>query len=301
MNTKQLQYVITLAHEGSFSKAADTLNITQPSLSQYIKKIAKQIGLELFDRTNGDVRLTDAGRVYIDTGRKILDLEHRMENSFTDLSTFKTGSLIIGAAPYRTASMLPTIAHSFQSIHPGMHLVVREGTTAELVEGMEHGEYDLALTLLPIDDRLFTWEKVMEEELVLAVPHDYPSISATTKPSRKYPSIDVKELNGKSLVMLTDAQYMQKQLSNLMLDHKITIHPAAIVKSLEAQIEFVKAGVGMALVPSGIERFCKPEEVTFYSFNQSLPKREVVVMWRKDRKPSKIAEELVSVIRSIEW
>ena len=69
---------------------------------------------------------------------------------------------------------------------------------------------------------------------------------------------------------------MQKQLANLMIDHKITVHTAAIVKSLKAQIEFVKAGVGMALVPSGIERFCKLDEVTFYSFNQSLPKREVV-------------------------
>ncbi len=301
MNTKQLHYVITLAHKGSFSRAADVLNITQPSLSQYIKKIEKQIGLELFDRTNGDVRLTDAGRVYIDTGRKILDLEHRMENSFTDLASYKTGSLIIGAAPYRAASMLPTIARSFQTLHPGMHLVVREGTTAELVEGMEHGEYDLALTLLPIDERLFAWEKVMEEELVLAVPGNHPPISATTVPSRKYPSIDVKELDGKSLVMLTDAQYMQKQLANIMLDHKVTVYPATIVKSLEAQIEFVKAGVGMALVPSGIERFCKPEEVTFYSFNQPLPKREVVVMWRKDRKLSRMAEELKNVIHSIEW
>jgi len=301
MNTKQLIYVITLAQEGSFSKAADVLNITQPSLSQYIKKIEKQVGLSLFDRTNGDVRLTDAGRVYIDTGRKILDLEHRMESSFTDLAAYKTGSLIIGAAPYRAASMLPTIARSFQSLHPGMHLVVREGTTAELVEGMEHGEYDLALTLLPIDGRLFTWEKVMEEELVLAVPHSCSPIPATHLPDRKFPAIKIEELNKKPLVMLTETQYMQKQLYNLVIDYKIKPITAATVKSLEAQIEFVKAGVGMALVPSGIERFCKPEEVTFYSFIPTLPKREVVVMWRKDRKLSKVAEEFVSVIHSIEW
>ncbi|MEA5028682.1 MAG: LysR family transcriptional regulator [Sphaerochaeta associata] len=301
MNTKQFLYVQVLSHEGSFSRAADTLSITQPSLSQYIKKIEKQIGLTLFDRTNGDVRLTDAGKVYIETGRKILDLEHQMENSFTDLSAYKSGSLIIGAAPYRAASMLPTIARSFQALHPGMHLVVREGTTAELVEGMEHGEYDLALTLLPIDNRLFAWEKVMEEELVLAVQHDYPPISVATIPERKFAAIDVKELDGKSLVMLTDAQYMQKQLANLMIDHKINVHIAAIVKSLEAQIEFVKAGVGMALVPSGIERFCNDRSVVFYSFNQPLPKREVVVMWRKDRKLSATAEELKNVIHSIEW
>ena len=301
MYTKQLTYILTLAQEGSFSKAADTLNITQPSLSQYIKKIERQIGLSLFDRTNGDVRLTDAGRVYIEAGRRILSIEHQMENSFTDLKSYKTGSLIIGAAPYRAASMLPTIAKSFQNVHPGMQLVVREGTTAELVEGMEHGEYDLALTLRPIDERLFTWEKVMEEELVLAVPHSYSPTPAAHLPDRKFPAIQIEELNGKPLVMLTETQYMQKQLNNLVIDYKIKPTTAAVVKSLEAQIEFVKAGVGMALVPSGIERFCKQEDVTFYSFIPSIPKREVVVMWRKDRKLSKVAEELVSVIRSIEW
>ena len=73
MNTKQLKYVIVLAREGSFSKAAESLGITQPSLSQYVKKIEKEIGLELFDRTGGNLRLTDAGRVYIDAGQKILE------------------------------------------------------------------------------------------------------------------------------------------------------------------------------------------------------------------------------------
>ena len=301
MNTKQLHYVLTLAHEGSFSKAADTLNITQPSLSQYIKKIEREIGLELFDRANGDIRLTDAGRVYIDAGKKILDIEHQMENSFTDLADHKTGSLIIGAAPYRAASMLPVIASRFQSLHPGMHLVVREGTTVELVEGMEHGEYDLALTLLPIDDRLFRWERIVEEELILAVPSSYSPFTTTTVPDRKHPAVDASVLNGKSMIMLTDAQFMQKQLENLLLDHHLSVHPAAIVKSLEAQIEFVKAGVGMALMPSGIERFCKPGDAVFYSFTESLPRREVVVMWRKDQKLSKTAEELKTVIHSIQW
>lgn len=301
MHTKQFQYVLTLAHEGSFSKAADTLNITQPSLSQYIKKIEKEIGLSLFDRTNGDVRITDAGRVYIEAGKKILDIEHQMENSFTDLADHKTGSLIIGAAPYRAASMMPVIASKFQSIHPGMHLVVREGTTAELVEGMEHGEYDLALTLLPIDKRLFEYEPVVEEELILAVPSSYPSLSTTSTEDRKHPAVDAAVMNEASMVMLTDAQFMQKQLENLLLDYKLKVSTAAIVKSLEAQIEFVKAGMGMALMPSGIERFCKPGDVVFYSFTDPLPKREVVVMWRKDQKLSKVATELKDVIHSIEW
>ncbi len=301
MNTKQIQYAMTLAQEGSFSRAADVLGISQPSLSQYVKKIEKEIGLELFDRTNGDVRLTDAGRVYIEAGRKILDLEHQMEISFSDLAAHKTGSLIIGAAPYRTAGMMPEIARAFKEIHPGMHLVIREGTTAELAEGMEHGEYDLCLTLLPLDGRIFEWEKVAEEELILAVPAAMPPFPAEHVPGRKYPAVSAEALNGQELVMLTEAQYMQKLLLDLATDCQLTIHTAAVVKSLGAQIAMVRAGVGMALTPSGIERFCNPGEVTFYSFIQPLPKRELVVMWRRDRQLSQAARELKEVIRGIVW
>ena len=301
MNTKQFQYVLTLAREGSFSRAADVLNITQPSLSQYIKKIEREVGLALFDRTNGDVQITDAGRVYIETARQILDLEHQMENSFTDLAANKTGSLVIGAAPYRAASMMPLVAAAFQKWHPGMHLVVREGTTAELVEGMEHGQYDLALTLLPIDGRLFSFEKVVEEELVLAVPADWAPLPTRKVADRRYPAVEAAQLSGCPMVMLTETQYMQRQLQELLRHGEIRVRTACVVKSLEAQIEMVKAGVGMALMPSGIERFCTDGSVRFYSFAEPLPKREVVVMWRKDRKLSQVAEELKEVILSFAW
>ncbi len=299
MNAKQYKYVLVLANEGSFSKAADVLNITQPSLSQYIKKIERQIGLPLFDRSNTDLRLTDAGRVYVETARKVLNLEHQMDGHLTDLRSFKTGSLIIGAAPYRAASMLPLIASRFQVLHPHMNLVVREGTTAELVEGMEHGEYDLCLSMLPIDGELFSYEKVLEEELILVVPASFSQPQSLQGERRE--TIDVEALNGQSLVMLTDGQFMQKQLNSLIMSHHLTVHTAAVVKSLEAQIEFVKAGVGVALVPSGIKRFCTDNSVRFYSFSTPLPKREVVVMWRKDIALSKTARELKDVIQSIVW
>ena len=301
MNTKQFQYVLVLAREGSFSRAADALHISQPSLSQYIKKIEKELGQELFDRTNGDVRITDAGKLYIDAGRKILDVEHQLENTLADLAAYKSGSLVIGAAPYRAAGMMPLVAAKFQTMYPGMHLVIREGTTAELAEGMEHGEYDLALTLLPIDQRLFQYEELVDEELILAVPRSCPALPAVAMPQRKYPAVEPRVLNGQSLVMLTDAQFMQRQLDHMLHDYGLSVRPAAVVKSLEAQIEMVKANVGLALVPSGIERFCKPGELCFYSFVPSLPKRQVVVMWRKDRTLSKVAEELKNVIKSIAW
>ena len=301
MNTRQLKYVLALTQEGSFSRAAETLGISQPSLSQYIKKIEEQIGLPLFDRTNGEVRLTDAGKVFIENGKKIIDLEHQMESQFADLSGHRSGSLVIGTAPYRAACILPVIAKRFQAIHPGMHLIVREGTTTELAEGMAHGDYDLCLTMLPVDERVFAWQKIMEEELLLAVPVIHPPIKTKRMAGRKYPAIDVRCLNGRQLVKLTETQYMQRLLDNLAMDYELSFGTAAVVKSLEAQLSMVRSGVGLALLPSGIERFCGKNEVRFYSFIQDLPRRQVVVMWRKECRLSSVAEELKSVICDIAW
>ena len=129
MNLKQFKYVLVLARTGSFSAAAEELNISQPSLSQYIKKIERDLGIELFDRAGGNVRLTDAGRVYIDIGRKMLDLEHRMSVALSDLSENKTGSVIVGTSPYRSASMMPTIAKRFRELY----LVQNEGDLVTLL------------------------------------------------------------------------------------------------------------------------------------------------------------------------
>ena len=299
MNLKHFKYVEALAKEGSFSRAAETLNITQPSLSQNIKKIETQVGMLLFDRTNGNVRLTDAGRVYLSVGRKMLDLEHQMEVQISDLSSLKTGTLIIGASPYRAAGMLPLIARQFRKRYPGIHLIIREATTAELAEGMARGEYDLCLTMLPVDERLFRYEKVMEEELVLACPAFFPPLSARQEPGKRYPAVDASQVDGKPFIVLTETQFIQRQLDRLCDDEHLALDRVAVVKSLEAQIAMVRAGVGMAVLPTGIERLCTPEEVRFYSFHQNLPRREVVVMWHREKTLSRAALELKKAILSI--
>lgn len=301
MNMKQIKYVLVLAEAGSFSAASEQLGISQPSLSQYIKKIESQVGVTLFERTNGYVRLTDAGSVYVGHGRKILELEHQMETEFSDIAKYKLGSVIVGTSPYRSANMMPEVAKVFQQKYPGMHLVVKEMVSSDLLLQMEKGLFDLCLTMLPIDERGFTYEKIIEEEMILAVPADYPEFHPSNIAGRKYPAIDIKEIDGGSFVMVTDSQVMQQGLNHLCDEYHIQLKKAVVVKALEAQINMVRKGIGMAVVPTGIERFCNEGEVRFYSFVQNLPRREVVVMWRKDRKQPHVVMDLVSIMKQIAW
>lgn len=301
MNVKQLKYVLLLARESSFARAAELLNISQPSLSQYVKKIEQQLGVQLFDRSGGTVRLTDAGQIYIDAGRKILDLEHQMHNQFNDLADNKSGSIIVGTSPYRSAAMMPIISKRFQEQYPGMHIVVEEMTSQELVESAKHGQFDMCITMAPVNDRLFQCEKIAEEELILAVPRSFHLFPAREVSGRKYPAIDASEINHQPFIVITEGQRMHQALDNLSIDYCLSLKKAAVVKSLQAQIAMVRAGIGMALLPSGIECFCAPDEVTYYSFVQELPKRDVVVMWQRERQLSRVAQDLIKIMKEISW
>lgn len=301
MNMKQFRYVLVLAREGSFSRAAEALGISQPSLSQYVKKIEQEVGMPLFDRAGGDVRLTDAGRVYIDAGRRILDTERQMNAQLTDIAACKTGSVIIGTSPYRSGGMMPAVARRFQGMYPGMHIVVEEHGTGDLMDGLAHGAFDFCVTMLPVDERLFTYEKVMEEELLLAVPAAFPPMPAQTVPGRKYPAIDASQADGLGFIIITETQVMHKALSDICADYGIHIRTAAVVKSLSAQMAMVRAGVGVALLPSGIENLCAQGEVRFYSFKQCLPKREIAALWRRDQRLSQPARDLIAAMKDMQW
>ena len=113
--------------------------------------------------------------------------------------------------------------------------------------------------------------------------------------------MNIRVMDGKAFVMLTEAQFMQQQLEKICRKHRMKVEKAAVVKSLDAQIGMVRAGVGMALVPEGIERLSGKDDVCFYSIREPLLTREVVVLWRRDRELSQAAIAIKNVMKQIEW
>lgn len=291
MNLKQFRYVLTLADEGSFSRAAETLNIKQPSLSQYIKKIEKEVGMELFDRSGGDVRLTDAGRAYIDIGRKMLDLEHQLEGRFSDIASFKSGSIVIGISAHRSVALMPPIVSAFKKIYPGITLKIVERYRAELVEAAEHGEFDLVITTLPVDTSLFTYEMLFVEENVVASKHPLQS-----EDGAKFPVISASTLNGLSFAMLNEEHLMQRELDELIEKHGLILNKEVECTSLEALVEMVKAGVGAAFIPACL---AKDPSLHYYSIKETVPKREIVVMYRREQYLSRAVLDLKELMHRL--
>ena len=291
MNLKQFRYVLTLADEGSFSRAAETLNIKQPSLSQYIKKVEKEVGMELFDRSGGDVRLTDAGRAYIDIGRKMLDLEHQLEGRFSDIASFKSGSIVIGISAHRSVALMPPIVSAFKSLYPGITLKIVERYRAELVEAAEHGEFDLVITTLPVDTALFTYETLFVEENVVA-----SKTPLSSEHGAKFPVISASTLNGISFAMLNEEHLMQRELDELIEKHGLMLKKEVECTSLEALVEMVKEGIGAAFIPACL---AKDPSLHYYSIKETVPKREIVVMYRREQYLSKAVLDLKELMHQL--
>lgn len=305
MNLKQLRYVLVLAHERSFSQAAESLGISQPSLSQYIKKVEKELGVELFDRTGGDVRVTDAGRVYIDAGRKILDLEKQMERKFEDLSVHQAGSIVVGVSPHRCVHLMPEIVKRFQKLYPGMHLVIEERAGASLIDDAAHGQFDLCIANLPVDERVFAHCHMMQEEILLAVNTETDlfrklSGEAVAMDDRKYPAVDYRKLAGEPLVTLAESQPTQKKLDEICANAGIEVKNAAECRTIETQFAMVRAGIGAALVPSGIAAFSNAERVAYFSFVQPISCRDIAVVYRKGQYLSKAVKDLIRIMVNLE-
>lgn len=281
MNSKQFLYVNTLARCGSFSKAAEALNISQPSLSQYIKKTEEEAGAVLFERTGAYVRLTDAGTIFVETGTRILDLERNMQSRFSDIQDGKSGTLVIGISAHRSVCLMPSIVAHFREKHPGVCVVLKEYPRDELVERAEQGEFDICITTPPINRKVFDVMASFKEEILLAVPEK--SIICTKLSAQFHDGvINISVINNCEFVMLNQEHPMQKQLFNICDTYGLELKKNVECSSLETLVSMVQKGLGAALVPSCLRNFCS-NGIVFFHIAQPMPKRDIVLIRRRDQ------------------
>ncbi len=304
MNLKQLKYVLVLSREGSFSRAAEVLGISQPSLSQYIRNIEKQVGTPLFERLNTEVRLTDAGRIYIDAGKKILDLEHQMENRLSELAEYRGGTIRVGISPYRSVHMMPRVLKAFDRLYPDMQLVVIEKSGHDLIDAAEHGEFDLCVIALPVDDKLFSVVPIRREEILIAVDRSTDfcrRLTENAKPMehRSFPAVDLKLAEHQPFAMLSEFMPMRNATDELLRRYGVAVRQKVEVSSNEALLSVVSSGVCASFVPSGLTGPGSDSgQTALFSLVQETAMRDVAVIWRRELVPTKPILDLIEIFRA---
>lgn len=306
MNLKQLRYVLLLHDTGSFSQAAEILGISQPSFSQYIHKIEKQLGMQLFIRNGSDIRTTDAGKVFLEAGKQILEIERRMQQKFADLRDYHAGSVIVGISPHRCFCIGPQLVSEFRKCYPGMHLVLEERSGHDLMDCAARGFFDLCITGVPVDEQIFSYEPIICEEAVVAVPDTFPlcnKLKETAKPmaNRRFPAIDVRLLDRADFAFLGEGMPMQVILDKMCSDYDLHLNKVVSCRSLEALEAMVSAGICAALIPSYLCHYkVKHSAVTCFSLCQEIASREIVAAYPKGQCLSRPVQDIISILKSLD-
>src|SRR5919198_6595012 len=175
MKLRQLRYLVALAEERSFTRAAGKVLVAQPALSQQIAKLEAEVGLPLVDRTTRRVAMTEAGDRLVEHARRVLKQVDVAREDLADLAGLRGGRLTIGASQTVGALNLSGLLAEFYRRHPAVDLSVREDLSVNLARALQADELDLAfVTLAENRAEGLELEVLSREELVAVLPEDHP-------------------------------------------------------------------------------------------------------------------------------
>ncbi|MFC4714384.1 LysR family transcriptional regulator [Planococcus dechangensis] len=174
MDIRQLSYFIEVAKHKSFTKAAQALHVTQPTLSKMVKNLEEEMDVSLFDRSSRKVRLTDAGEVVFVQAQKIVNSLDDLSSSLYDVMSLNKGKIKIGLPPVISTLFFPTIIAAFQSRYPDVTVILVEDGAKKVEEKVFDGEVDLGFVMLPVDPERFDVLPFVDQEIKLLVHEEHP-------------------------------------------------------------------------------------------------------------------------------
>ncbi|GAA4110908.1 LysR substrate-binding domain-containing protein [Streptomyces hundungensis] len=292
MQFQQLLYFVAVAETRHFTRAAERVHVSQPSLSQQIKALENELGAELFSRARGNIALTDAGEALLPLARRILADADTARIEVQELAQLRRGRVRLGATPSLCTGLLPDVLRAFHDRHPGIQLLIEEGGSHDLVRELARGALDLALIVLPLPaaSPALTTIELLQEDLVVVSSAAEPAPGSDA-------SVRVADLREAPLVMFRHG-YDLRELT-VAACRAEGFEPAFTVEGgeMDAVLGFVRAGLGVAVVPSMVAARTRDLRVT--PLARPGLRRTIALAHRSDVDPPRAARELQRVLLSI--
>ncbi|MFI1535260.1 LysR family transcriptional regulator [Streptomyces anandii] len=246
MQFQQLQYFVAVAETRHFTRAADMVHVAQPSLSQQIKALERELGADLFLRARGNITLTAAGEALLPLARRILADADTARQEVQELVQLRRGRVRLGATPSVCTGLLPDVLRAFHDRYPGIRLLIEEGGSHDLVRELARGALDLALVVLPLPSPspALTTVELLREDLVVV---SSPEAPAPGGPGRR--TVRVADLEGERLVMFRHGYDLRELTVAACRAEGFEPDLAVEGGEMDAVLGFVRAGLGVAVVP----------------------------------------------------
>ncbi len=280
----QLRYFLAVAEDGQFTRAAEHLEVAQPSVSAQIRRLEKLLGTPLFHRGPGPITLTDAGATLLPIARRVVADLVSIEDELSGLEQLLSGHVAVGATPSLSATLLPHVLGRFHRQYPGVAIRVSEQGSPQLVDELLGGTLDLALAIAPVAQRGLASTALAEEELVVVTPPEHPLVHRR--------SVTVPELAEHPMVMFRPGYDLRTSTLSMFAEHGVEPTVAVEGGEMGSVLALVAAGLGAAVVPGIVTTGESRLRVT--RFSKPPPTRTIALVRGDERVPSKAAEALAT-------
>jgi len=281
MTLTELKYIVAVARERHFGRAAEACFVSQPTLSVAIKKLEDELGVVLFERGSSEVSLTLSGERIVVQAQRVLDEAARVKELAKQGKDPLAGALRVGVIYTIGPYLLPTLIRQLLRDAPQMPLLLNENFTVRLLELLKNGEIDVAILALPLPEAGVMTQPVYDEQFTVAVPRSHPWA--------KKRSVSADDLKKETMLLLGTGHCFRDQVLEVCPElSRFSTGAEGIQKtfegsSLETIRHMVASGLGVTVLPmSSIqERVPRDSLIAYLPFRKPVPERRVVLAWRK--------------------
>lgn len=299
MTLTELRYVVAVARERHFGRAAAACSVSQPSLSVAVRKLEEELGVSIFERRSGDVALTPAGALIVEQANKVLsDIDRLVEIAHQGQDPL-AGPLRLGVIYTIGPYLLPDLIARLSATAPQMPLILDEGFTTDLLAQLRSGQIDVAITANTLVDTGFMTQEIYEEAFVVAVPSHHAWAN------RNYVGAD--ELQDQRLLLLGAGHCFRDQILGICPDLSRFSSSAADIQktvggsSLQTIFHMVAQGLGITVLPASAVPYLSglSNAIRILPFKNPAPSRRAVLVWRKTFTRPAAIEALRTALRSL--
>ncbi|MBR5559721.1 MAG: LysR family transcriptional regulator [Oscillospiraceae bacterium] len=299
MNTNILRYVVAVAKEKSFTAAAKKLSVAQPSLSQSIRSLEKQLGAQLFDRSANPLTLTRAGEIYIKWAEQTLRTQLQIERQITDTVEGTDTILRIGASAERTRFLLSPIMKRFYELRPRCIVQIHDVTTSQLVRLLESEEIDLMIGTFEVDQMRYASTPICDEQILLAVPASFDMDLPMPTLNNRYPEVDLTLFKDAPFLSLHSEQTLGTTLRQFCAASGFVPNIRLECHLLSNLHNMIADGIGVGLVGEPYVRYLQNDDnrVRYYSLKGMQATRHISAIYRSDHYLSLDALSLINLLQ----
>jgi DNA-binding transcriptional LysR family regulator len=292
MDINQLEVLVTVARERSFSRAAEVLDRTQPAISQAVRRLEIETGEVLFDRSSKDGTLTYAGEVLLDYARQMLNLRHAAQSAVQELKDLKQGKVTITANEHTVFYLLPLI-NEFRKQHPLIKVEVQRGVASRIPTEILAREVELGVISFTPNDPALRSIPVLTDGLTL--------IASPKHPLAGKKEVSIRELADETFVAHNAPSPYRKKVIDAFEKYKTRLNIGVELPSLEAIKKLVEQGTGIALVPKlTAQSEIESGRLAALNVKELKLERKLNIIYRRNSELSHAAEAFLKLAKNSE-